>query len=446
MYLKTAILLSSVIFLEADNEIVSNNKNQIKKDGYSQILEDSNEYITASIMYKIQDYQKAYDKFFKLFQKNPHNTNVNYFLALSALKLDKYDEATATFERILIQNPEFNQARYEYAKLLYKLNLKDEAKKEFMILSKSNIKDEAKESITKYLELLNEKTFFVNATILLGVGRSTNINTGLISPEYRLPGLNDILVNGEKPIADNYHNEMVGINFLNNFKDSSFSLKNSILVYNKNYFNNDKEDLTAYVYKPSFSYLDSDKKNLYSLNFGLTRLDKRDNEDFNIFNIGPSIMNSSYYASVNYQRFSYLHESDKEKDFDKYELLLKYKLLSNLNIYSKLAKSIRVDSSRVDLDKNSVTAGLEYIYEINKENSIKFDSEYIKSYYKYENTFFDSKRKDDNYYLGLSYLTKIDKENQIVLSSSFTKNYSNQDGYIYEEVDGKISYIKTFNW
>ncbi|QKF67511.1 tetratricopeptide repeat protein [Arcobacter venerupis] len=446
MYLKTAILLSSVIFLEADNEIASNNKNQIKKDGYSQIIEDSNEYITASIMYKIQDYQKAYDKFFKLFQKNPHNTNVNYFLALSALKLDKYDEATATFERILIQNPEFNQARYEYAKLLYKLNLKNEAKKEFTILSKSNIKDETKESITKYLDLLNEKTFFVNATILLGVGRSTNINTGLISPEYRLPGLNDILVNGEKPIADNYHNEMFGINFLNNFKDSSFSLKNSILVYNKNYFNNDKEDLTAYVYKPSFSYLDSDKKNLYSLNFGLTRLDKRDNEDFNIFNIGPSIMNSSYYASVNYQRFSYLHESDKEKDFDKYELLLKYKLLSNLNIYSKLAKSIRVDSSRVDLDKNSVTAGLEYIYEINKENSIKFDSEYIKSYYKYENTFFDSKRKDDNYYLGLSYLTKIDKENQIVLSSSFTKNYSNQDGYIYEEVDGKISYIKTFNW
>jgi hypothetical protein len=346
----------------------------------------------------------------------------------------------------LIQNPEFNQARYEYAKLLYKLNLKDEAKKEFTILSKSNIKDETKESITKYLDLLNEKTFFVNATILLGVGRSTNINTGLISPEYRLPGLNDILVNGEKPIADNYHNEMFGINFLNNFKDSSFSLKNSILVYNKNYFNNDKEDLTAYVYKPSFSYLDSDKKNLYSLNFGLTRLDKRDNEDFNIFNIGPSIMNSLYYASLNYQRFSYLHESDKEKDFDKYELLLKYKLLSNLNIYSKLAKSIRVDSSRVDLDKNSITAGLEYIYEINKKNSIKFDSEYIKSYYKYENTFFDSKRKDDNYYLGLSYLAKIDKENQIVLSSSFTKNYSNQDGYIYEEVDGKISYIKTFNW
>jgi hypothetical protein len=444
MYLKTAMLLSSVILLEADNEIVS--KNQIEKGGYSQVVEDSNEYITASIMYKIQDYEKAYNKFFKLFQKNPYNTNINYFLALSAIEINKYDEATAAFERILIQKPEFNQARYEYAKLLYKLNLKDEAKKEFMILIKSNIKDDVKESITKYLDLLNEKTFFVNANILLGVGRSTNINTGLISPEYRLPGLNDILVSGEKPIADNYHNEMIGINFLNNFKNSSFGLKNSILVYNKNYFNDDKEDLTAYVYKPSLSYLDSDKKNLYSLNFGFTRLDKKDNTDFNIFNIGPSIMNSLYYASLNYQRFSYLHESDKEKDFDKYELLLKYKLLSNLNIYSKLAKSIRVNSSRVDLDKNSVTAGLEYIYEINKKNSIKLDSEYIKSYYKYENTFFDSKRIDDNYYLGLSYLSKIDKENQIVISSSYTKNYSNQDGYIYKEVDGKISYIKTFNW
>jgi hypothetical protein len=444
MYLKTVILLSTVILLEADNEIVS--KNQIEKNEYSQVVEDSNEYITASIMYKIEDYEKSYNKFFKLFQKNPYNININYFLALSAIQINKYDEATAAFERILIQKPEFNQARYEYAKLLFKLNLKDEAKKEFMILSKSNIKDDVKESITKYLDLLNEKTFFVNANILLGAGRSTNINTGLISPEYRLPGLNDILVSGEKPIADNYHNEMIGINFLNNFKNSSFGLKNSILVYNKNYFNDDKEDLTAYVYKPSFSYLDSDKKNLYSLNFGFTRLDKKDNTDFNIFNIGPSIMNSSYYASLNYQRYSYLQDSNKEKDFDKYELLLKYKLLATLNIYTKLAKSIRVKSSRVDLDKNSLTAGLEYIYEINKKNSIKLDSEYIKSYYKYENTFFDSKRIDDNYYLGLSYLAKIDKENQIVISSSYTKNYSNQDGYIYEEVDGKISYIKTFNW
>jgi hypothetical protein len=444
MYLKTVILLSTVILLEADNEIVS--KNQIEKNEYSQVVEDSNEYITASIMYKIEDYEKSYNKFFKLFQKNPYNININYFLALSAIQINKYDEATAAFERILIQKPEFNQARYEYAKLLFKLNLKDEAKKEFMILSKSNIKDDVKESITKYLDLLNEKTFFVNANILLGAGRSTNINTGLISPEYRLPGLNDILVSGEKPIADNYHNEMIGINFLNNFKNSSFGLKNSILVYNKNYFNDDKEDLTAYVYKPSFSYLDSDKKNLYSLNFAFTRLDKKDNTDFNIFNIGPSIMNSSYYASLNYQRYSYLQDSNKEKDFDKYELLLKYKLLATLNIYTKLAKSIRVKSSRVDLDKNSLTAGLEYIYEINKKNSIKLDSEYIKSYYKYENTFFDSKRIDDNYYLGLSYLAKIDKENQIVISSSYTKNYSNQDGYIYEEVDGKISYIKTFNW
>jgi hypothetical protein len=444
MYLKTVILLSTVILLEADNEIVS--KNQIEKNEYSQVVEDSNEYITASIMYKIEDYEKSYNKFFKLFQKNPYNININYFLALSAIQINKYDEATAAFERILIQKPEFNQVRYEYAKLLFKLNLKDEAKKEFMILSKSNIKDDVKESITKYLDLLNEKTFFVNANILLGAGRSTNINTGLISPEYRLPGLNDILVSGEKPIADNYHNEMIGINFLNNFKNSSFGLKNSILVYNKNYFNDDKEDLTAYVYKPSFSYLDSDKKNLYSLNFGFTRLDKKDNTDFNIFNIGPSIMNSSYYASLNYQRYSYLQDSNKEKDFDKYELLLKYKLLATLNIYTKLAKSIRVKSSRVDLDKNSLTAGLEYIYEINKKNSIKLDSEYIKSYYKYENTFFDSKRIDDNYYLGLSYLAKIDKENQIVISSSYTKNYSNQDGYIYEEVDGKISYIKTFNW
>ena len=58
----------------------------------------------------------------------------------------------------------------------------------------------------------------------------------------------------------------------------------------------------------------------------------------------------------------------------------------------------------------------------------------------------DSKREDDYYFAGLSYLTKIDKENQIMISTSFTKNDSNHFIYPYEEVDGKISYIRTFNW
>lgn len=450
MYFRYLISLSLGLLLEAnDNTVTNDNKTTFQKEKeFSQAIEDSNDYILASTMYNIKDYQKSYELFFKLFSKDSYNVNVNYFLALSAIQIEKYDEASSAFERILTQKPDFNQARYEYAKLLFKLNLKEEAKKEFTILSNSQINDETKKSVSNYLDILNKETkyFSTNANILLGVGRSTNVNTGLISPEYRLPGLNDVLVNGQKPIADNYHNEMLGINFLNSFKNSPYVIKNAILVYNKNYFNEENENLTAYAYKPTIFYLDQTNKNLYALNFGFTRIEKRDNENFNVFNITPTFSNALITSSLNYQRISYIHQIDEEKDFNKYEFLLKYNLLTNLNIYSKLGKSVRVTTERIDLDKNSITGGLEYIYEINGNNLIKFNYEYVKDYFRYENSYFNSKREDDNHFTELAYITKIDKENQIILSSSYSKNLSNQDAYTYKEVDGKINYIKSFNW
>ncbi|MBU0925934.1 tetratricopeptide repeat protein [bacterium] len=448
MYLKLIILAFLSIFIEANNEITTNNIVKAQEEQYTQSIENSNDYITASVMYKIKDYQKSYELFFKLFTIDSYNINVNYFLALSAIQINKNDEAMAAFERILTQKPDFNQARYEYAKLLFKLNLKNDAKKEFMILSKSDINNNTKKSVDNYLDAINKesKYFYANASILVGVGRSTNVNSGLDSPEYRLSGLNNISVSGEKPIADNYHNEMLMLNFSNNFKDSSYTLKNSIFIYNKNYFHENMENLTAYSYKPTILYFDQKTKNIYSLNFGFTRIDKKDNENFNIFNLTPSFSNSSILSSLNYQRILYLDESDKDKNFDKYEFLLKYNLLTTLNIYSKFSKSVRIDTTRIDLDKNSILTGMEYVYQINNKNLIKFDLEYMKSYYKYTNNYFDSKREDNYYFVGLSYLTKINKENQIMLSTSFTKNNSNQGAYPYEEIDGKINYIKTFNW
>lgn len=435
MYLKCLVFLSLALFLEANNE-----QTKVKEEReFSQSIEDSNNYILASTMYNIKDYQKSYELFFNLFLKDSYNININYFLALSAVEIKKYDEATAAFERVLNQKPDFHQARYEYAKLLYFLKLNDEAKREFLILSNSNITDDTKKSVSKYLEILEKDPRYLetNAVIMLGVGRSTNINNGLISPEewYHT-----------KAIADNYHNEMVGINFLNSFKNPSYGIKNSLMVYNKNYFSEENENITAYSYKPSFYYLDQDNKNLYSLVFGFTRIDKRDNENFNIFSITPTFSNNLFTTSFSLQKISYLHEIDEGKDFNKYEFLLKYNILENLAIYSKMGKNKRLNDERIDLDKNIISLGFEYTYLLNENNLIKFNSEYVNNNYKYENDFFESKREDNNYFTEISYLYRINKENQIILSTSYTKNNSNQDAYVYEEVDGKINYIKLFNW
>lgn len=81
MYFRYLISLSLGLLLEAnDNTVTNDNKTTFQKEKeFSQAIEDSNDYILASTMYNIKDYQKSYELFFKLFSKDSYNVNVNYF-------------------------------------------------------------------------------------------------------------------------------------------------------------------------------------------------------------------------------------------------------------------------------------------------------------------------------------------------------------------------------
>lgn len=425
---------------------------QIKKDqeDYKHTVESSNEYITASTMYNIGNYKKAYFLFTKLFYKYNYNINVNYFLAQSALRVKKYDEASAALERILIQKPDFHKVRYEYAKTLFRLKLKDEAKKEFNILINKNIKKETKEEIKKYLKVLNKKRKYSygSANILLGVGRSSNVNNGLITQQYRLPALDDLVVSGEKPISDSFHEEAVSLTFSNiSKKYPTIRLQNSIFTYNKSYFNEKDENTTVFGYKPNLSYIQNNK--LYSLELlanRVNRVNRKNNESFNVYSISPSIQNKDFQIELNYQRIAYLSNENNEKNFKRLDLSYSYNILKNLKLYIQKSKVTREKELRIDIDKKIRILGFNWFYRFNNENMVKLDYELGLSKYKYENILFESKRKDKNHFLNLAYIYTFDTQNRLVMSSSFTKNNSNQDAYIYEEIEAKINYLKQFKW
>ena len=443
MFLRNlSFLLLSAISYATQIDKNSLNNQSIEAE-YSHDIENSNQYITASTMYNTKNYEKSYEMFNKLFLQNNTNTNINYFLALSAIKIGLFDEATAALERVLIQKPDFNQARLIYAKLLYDLNLKDEAKKEFEILNDSNTNDEAKKLINDYLKKLNikAKNHLIQGSILVGVGRSSNANGGYNNPLYS--GLEF----GESPAYDNMHHEMITVNSIKSFeKNQNILFINKFMVYNKNYFNEKNENLQIYSYKPSLNY--KDEKDLYSLNFGINRIQKRDNDSFNMLEISPSYDNGDIYSSLSFQKILYLNSEDKENNFNKYDYLLKYIFIKNLSIYSKITKISRLYDTREDLDKESILGGLEYLYPINSKNVLQSNSEYlfIKYKYNYLSSFFEEKREDDNFYNSLSYIYKYDKNNQIVLSSSFTKNSSSYDMNTYREFEGKLNFVRLFNY
>lgn len=344
---------------------------EAKEDEKEYILdvESSNEYITASTMYNIGNYKRSYELFNKLFYKHNYNLNINYFLAQSAIKLGMYDEASIAFERVLIQDPKFNKARYDYARLLTKLKLKKEAKKEFNILLKENITEEIKKDVKKYLKYLNKerKLTYNSATLILGAGHNSNVNNGLLSTQYTLPGLGDISVRGEEPISDNFHNEILSLDFNNILKsNTAIKIKNSLLAYNKSYLNEKDENISVFTYKPSVSYIYN--KYLYGLESNISRVLKKENNDINILSLSPFISNKKFKASLDYQKLLYTNSENKNKNFEKYSFGFLYNLQKNINLFLNLEKITRIKKERIDIDRASKELGIAYNYRFNNKN------------------------------------------------------------------------------
>lgn len=419
-----------------------------KEKPFKQEVEDTNEYILASTMFNTAQYKESYEMFYKLFLKHNYNLNINYFLALSAFSLEKYDEAIAAYERVLIIDPDFNQARYDYARVLYKLKQKQSAKREFNTLLQKEINQETKDKINEFLKVLNKenKKTAGTAQIAIGFSRSSNVNNGLISPEYSLPGLNDIIVKGEDPIADSAMYEMANLNLFHYIKNKPIRIKNSFLVYNKHYINQKDENIVVLSYKPSIEYFDTKRKQTYLLELSADKILRKTDEDFYVFAISPKLYRKDFLTYLKYQRIMYTKESNQEKDFEKIQLYAKINLFKNMNFYTNLYKNRRIKDLRNDIDKYTIANGINIFYSFTKNNKINLNYQLDYSKYKYENLAFDSKRSDRKHLAELSYDHNLDNSSIINISTSYTKNYSNQDAYIYENKEIKLNYLKAFKW
>ncbi|MBU3013721.1 hypothetical protein KO488_03050 [Poseidonibacter lekithochrous] len=428
-----------------ENKIIIKEAQEEEKE-YILDIESSNDYITASTMYNIGNYKRSYELFNKLFYKHNYNLNVNYFLAQSAIKLAKYDEASIALERVLIQDPKFNKARYDYARLLTKLNLKKEAKKEFNILLKENITHETKKDIKKYLLYLNKnknkKLTFNSATLILGMGHNTNVKNSTL---YESINNSNKITFGEEPISDNFHNEILSLDFNKILKSSpSIRIKNSFLIYNKNYLNETNENTSVFSYLPTISYIYD--KNIYGLDFNATRVFRKEDKDLNVFSISPYIANKDFKISLDYQKLLYTKKENKNNNFEKYSFNFLYNLRKNLRLYTSLSKITRITKA-VNLDDNiSKEIGFYYNYEFNNKNMLYFNYKFGITNYRYIHNYFQTKRKDNNHYFSLNYINKITTTDSVNLSTSFNQNNSNQNASEYEEFETKLNYIKKFNW
>ncbi|MDH5525459.1 MAG: tetratricopeptide repeat protein [Desulfobulbaceae bacterium] len=81
----------------------------------------------ARIFYESGDYTQAYPLYFSLFQQDPANREINFYLGKSALGLGDYEAAVMSFERVLIIAPAADEVKIELAKAYLGLGAEETA-------------------------------------------------------------------------------------------------------------------------------------------------------------------------------------------------------------------------------------------------------------------------------------------------------------------------------
>lgn len=447
--------ISSILIIGLLGVTSINADNVVDDEKYLDSVTATAEYISAKAHFKSQDFSVAFLMFDKLFQHYNNHPLVNYYLALSAIELAKYNEATAAFERVLIMAPDFHRARLEFATLQYKMGFKSVAKEEFEKVLTSSAPEAVKENIRHFIRMIqdDDKKTFGFGSFMVGYLVTDNANNGLEDVEYKLPGLFNLTVSGEKERSNGAHVEQLNLNFINKLEHhEAFNIQNSFTLYNRDYKDEKEANLRFLSYQPTLSYYNIENKSRYSLSLSVDIFDVGQNniDEFKAYAFIPSytkvISNkSSISAYGKYQTIRYDKEQSEDREYDRYECGAEY-LYDKFYTRVTIAKDVRVRDVRSDISKNNAQFALGYNFML--LNDLLLNAEYKLQYTKYkeQDMLFDSKREDYNHYTGLRLSKIFTKQDIVNIDYSYIRNSSNQEAFDYEKNIGMISYIRKFQW
>lgn len=450
MYKKALLISILVLNVYANNLDEKSSLEETFSNSPTSVL-TSNDYILALSQYKLGNYTTSYNQFKKLFLQYSDNVEINYYLAMSAMSLKLYDDATAAFERVLIVRPEFHRARLEYARVLFLLGFKEEAKKEFLKVAQYPIPENVRANINKYLEQIDNANT-IGATFLalsFGYIYDDNINSGIDSSTYNLPGFFNLAVNGEKPQSSTAYFTSLQLNHIHTLhKDSPFIVKHTGFVYYKNQTENNKYNFNFYSYKPTLYYNNVKNKEEYSLQLGIDKILPGDHNDFMAYSLMPMYKklidkDTIFSAFANYKQVIHDDNVNENKDYIKKGggFSLEYKKFTYTINFEEDEKK---RGTRTDVDKHIIENSFSYRYDIASTLILNAQYQYRQIDYVDDDLFFNNTREDinRNIYLGLTKI--INKKDFVTLSYTHTDNDSNQAAYEYDKNSVMLNYTWRF--
>jgi tetratricopeptide (TPR) repeat protein len=415
---------------------------------------DTQEYKDAVKLFKENKYKESKEIFYKLFEKNSSDPQINFYLGRSYFQLKQYEKALIAYDRVLIMQEDHNRTKLEMGRTYILLGMYKDAKKIFEEVLASKPPKNVEKNIKLYLENIKKyDTRSKNSFVLaLSVGFDDNINSNAGADalkDYMVNslGLDPDGVTTSDKISSGFAKEMFNARNSYDFgRKGGWSNETSLVVLNQNY------KLSEYdlLYK-NISTGPSYKGKGFSVSLPITyeHVHYAHNELLHSLYIQPKLTKSLtkdtlMNAYLKYQKKMYFAESSKGKN--SYITEANISLMQNYkpNIFNLAYTVSRED--KIEGDSKYVNR-LTHLFSLSYMRKFSlFDFKTQVSYKKIN--YFDEyttgiNRDDKNYSYLISLTKKLNKKTSVNLTLNTTKNISNYTPVEYDKnsVTVNLNYI-----
>lgn len=415
-------------------------------------VQENRRFNEALTLFKERKYQEAYSAFDTLFDNYMDNLSLNYYLGRSAFEIGDYDSAMAAFDRFLIIQPQNLRVKLELARVYFKQKMFADAEHMFKEVLQSDLPIAVKKRVEQYLSALDkaqERSSF-NAVISMALIRDSNGNSGSDDTTFNYTTLGSV-TNTSKPELDTAHQEFVYFNHVYDIGlRKGYYVKNSLLLYNKQWSDIVDSDVQLITYSPKLSYA----KGNYSYEAGLEFSRMWYDYKGYMYMYGTSYTGTfiasektRYGVSAKYRFKDYIQTSNDAKDAHSYELSANASNIHTNTFSSKLTATyaqdehVRGSSNYVDYYYHKAAASLSQ--KVAKTLSLSYDVDYKVTEYE-DKGLFDVTRQDKQFNASLTSNYQFASKWLLQGKFTYTNNDSNQAPYTYDKTIYTINFLRMF--
>ncbi len=393
-------------------------------------------YDKAKLLFENKEYQQAYDTFYKLFEKNMQDPNINFYLGRSAYMLKDFELAITAYERVLMIDPNATRSKLEIAKCYFELKEYKKAQTLFLETIKENMPVNVKQNIELYLSAINSKiqTNFFSGSAVLGINYDTNINNRADTDTFTIPGVIDGITNqpikaanSTKDEAGFAHQEAISLNHMYSF-DEDVNIKNDFVFFSKSLFKSHDKDIGLFQYSPALSVVYGGKILVdYALLFDKIWLSTKPLlSDYGIYPKLKYMYSPSTILGANFKyQKKFLDTSISEIEALEFTLNRIYSKELMFTFYTQLYTEKKLSSQLTNINQEIVNIALSAAYKYMPTLTFTPKVQWYDKPYKDEDPFYLKNQQDNEYQFLFNTTYSYSKSMLMSLDYMYTDHTSN---------------------